>query len=102
MSKDNVIALKKPEAIKDLLTEVIRTGARQLLAAAIEAEVEEFLAAHNSPEGKARFVRNGYLPEREIQTGIGGVSVEVPRVRDRDKSLGRILFSSSVVPKYLR
>ena len=102
MSKDNVIALKKPEAIKDLLTEVIRTGARQLLAAAIEAEVEEFLANHNSSEGKARFVRNGHLPEREIQTGIGGVSVEVPRVRDRDKSLGRIHFSSSVVPKYLR
>lgn len=102
MKKDNVIELKKPEAIKDLLTEVIRAGARQLLATAIEAEVEEFLAAHNSPEGKARFVRNGRLPEREIQTGIGDVAVEVPRVRDRSKSQDGIYFSSSVIPKYLR
>ena len=102
MKKDNVIALKKPETIKDVLTEVIRSGARQLLAAAIEAEVEEFLTAHNSPESKSRFVRNGYLPEREIQTGVGGVAVDVPRVRDRSKSHDGIRFSSSVIPKYLR
>jgi len=102
MMKDNVIAIKKPEAIKDLLTEVIRTGARQLLAAAIEAEVEEFLMSNNSPESKARFVRNGHLPEREIQTGIGGVAVEVPRVRDRGKSVDGVRFSSSLIPKYLR
>lgn len=102
MQKDNVIALKKPEAIKDLLTEVIRTGARQLLAAAVEAEVEEFLSAHNPQESKARFVRNGYLPEREIQTGIGGVSVEVPRIRDRANAAHKIRFSSSIIPKYLR
>ncbi len=102
MQKDNVIGLKKPEAVKDLLTEVIRTGARQLLAAAIEAEVEEFLMTHNLSENKARFVRNGYLPEREIQTGIGGVAVEVPRVRDRWRSFDGVRFSSSVIPKYLR
>lgn len=102
MQKDNVIGFKKPAAIKDVLTEVLRSGARQLLAVAIEAEVEEFLSAHNSAEGKARFVRNGYLPEREIQTGIGEVVVEVPRVRDRNPSVDKILFSSSVVPKYLR
>jgi len=102
MQKDNVIGFKKPAAIKDVLTEVLRSGARQLLAVAIEAEVEEFLATHNCAEGKARFVRNGYLPEREIQTGIGEVTVEVPRVRDRNPSIEKILFSSSVVPKYLR
>lgn len=102
MKKDNVIGLKKPEAIKDLLTEVIRSGARELLAAAVEAEVEEFLVAHNSNIDKARFVRNGRLPEREIQTGIGGVAVEVPRIRDRGNSVDGLRFSSSVIPKYLR
>ena len=65
---------------------MIRKGARQLLTVAIEAEVNEFLTQHSQShiEGdKARFVRNGYLPEREIQTGIGSVAIEVPRVRDR-------------------
>jgi putative transposase len=100
--KDNIIDLKKPAAIKDMLTEVIRNGARELLATAIEAEVNEFLQAHNPQEGKARFVRNGYLPEREIQTGIGGVAVEVPRVRDRNQSPDGIHFTSSLIPKYLR
>ena len=82
MSKDNVIEFKKPELVNDLLTEVIRRGAKQLLAAAVEAEVEEFLAKHNIGEGKAQFVRNGYLPGRAIQTGIGDVEVEVPRIRN--------------------
>jgi len=99
MQKDNVITLKKPETNNDLLTEVIRNGARQLLAAAIEAEVKEFLDQHNHTDANARFVRNGYLPEREIQTGIGAVTVEVPRVRDREN---KIRFGSSVIPKYLR
>src|SRR5579862_5450864 len=97
--KDNIIDLKKPAAIKDMLTEVIRNGARELLAAAIDAEVNEFLQSHNIQEGKSRFVRNGYLPEREIQTGIGGVTVEVPRIRDRNRSADGIQFSSSLIPK---
>jgi transposase-like protein len=100
--KDNIIDLKKPAAIKDMLTEVIRNGARELLATAIEAEINEFLQAHNTQEGKSRFVRNGYLPEREIQTGVGGIAVEVPRVRDRRQSSDGIQFSSSLIPKYLR
>jgi transposase-like protein len=99
MQKDTVFAFKKPDTNTDLLTEVLRNGARQLLAKAIEAEVNEFLDQHNHPEAKARFVRNGYLPEREIQTGIGAVAVEMPRLRDRE---GKIRFGSSVIPKYLR
>lgn len=75
MQKDNVIELKKPEGMSDLLTEALRNGARQLLAAAVEAEVDEFLSQHNKGEGKSRFVRNGFLPERSIQTGIGDVAV---------------------------
>ena len=104
MNKDNVVALKKPELVKDLLTEVIRNGARQLLMAAVEGEVEEFLAEqqHYVDEGKPRFVRNGFLPEREIQTGIGAVAVKVPRVRDRSDEKDGIGFSSSIIPKYLR
>ena len=102
MSKDNVIALKKPETVTDLLTDVLRNGAKRLLAAAIEGEVEEFLTLYNKPEEKPRFIRNGYLPEREIQTGIGPVAVEVPRVRDRALSADGIHFGSSVIPKYLR
>lgn len=100
--KDNIIDLKKPAAIKDMLTEVIRSGARDLLAVAIDAEVNEFLQTHNLHEGKARFVRNGYLPEREIQTGIGDVAVEMPRIRDRSKTVDGLRFSSSLIPKYLR
>lgn len=83
MKKDNVIRFEKPE--HDLLTEVIRRGAHQLLIAAVEAEVADFLSAYQEKGelGKTRFVRNGYLPERLIQTGIGGISVKVPRVRDQ-------------------
>ena len=102
MSKDNVIEFKKPELVNDLLTEVIRRGAKQLLAAAVEAEVEEFLAKHNIGEGKAQFVRNGYLPGRAIQTGIGDVEVEVPRIRNRSYAKDGIRFGSSVIPKYIR
>lgn len=101
MQKDNVIALKKPEPVADLLTEVLRNGAQKLLAVAIEAEVDDFLARNNI-EGKARFVRNGHLPERAIQTGIGDVAVKMPRVRSREKDPDGIQFISSIVPKYLR
>lgn len=102
MKKDNVITLEKPATITDLLTEVIRNGARQLLATAVETEVEIFLANNNATEAKARFVRNGYLPERDIQTGVGPVAVEVPRVRDRSDAPDGVYFSSSIIPKYLR
>ncbi len=106
MKEDNVIAFKKPETVTDLLTDVLRKGAQQLLAAAVNTEVEEFLTRHknhHTEEGKTRFVRNGYLPEREIQTGIGSVLVQVPRVRDRATFVkDGIRFGSSVVPNYLR
>ena len=102
MKKDNIVNVKKPETVSDLLTEVLRNGAKNLLAAAVEAEVDEFLLQHNQNKNKARFIRNGYLPEREIQTGIGNVAVEVPRVRDRSGGSDGLRFGSSVIPKYLR
>ena len=105
MSHDNVFALKNPavpNAVHDALTEVLQEGARTLLAQAIEAEVTEFLARHadkHDAVGRQRLVRNGYLPERTIQTGIGDVPVKAPRVRDR---AGELRFSSSILPPYLR
>ena len=105
MSNDNVSELKNPgvaNEVRDVLTEVLREGARTLLAQAIEEEVAEFLQRHRDRKdalGHARLVRNGYLPRRMIQTGIGAVPVTAPRVRDRG---GEIRFTSSILPPYLR
>ena len=105
MSHDNVVALKNralPNEVRDALTEVLQEGARTLLAQAIEAEVAEFLAQHSEHRdaaGRARLVRNGYLPQRTVQTGIGAVAVTAPRVRDR---AGQLRFVSSILPPYLR
>jgi transposase-like protein len=108
MSQDNVIELKKPEPfIDDPISDILRNGARKLLAQALEAEIESFLSQYadfKDDQGRKRVTRNGYLPEREIQTGIGQVPVKVPRVRDRqtDNDSGRIRFSSCILPPYLR
>ena len=108
MDQSNVVALKKPGAgIEDPLTEVLREGARRLLAQAVEAEVAAFLAGYaqaSDGDGRRRLVRNGYLPERQVQTGIGSVAVRVPRVRDRGVAGGGppVRFTSSILPPYLR
>ena len=105
MNNNNVLEWKNPgvsNAVRDTLTEVLRDGARTLLAQAVEAEVAEFLARHQGEQdaaGRSRRVRNGYLPERTIQTGIGQVAMTAPRVHDRS---GQVRFSSSLVPRYLR
>jgi transposase-like protein len=93
--------------VDDPLLEVLRSGARQMLQQVIEAEVEAFLAAHAELEddrGRRRVVRNGYAPEREIQTGIGPIEVRRPKVRDRGDGDGgeRIRFTSKVLPPFLR
>ncbi len=102
MSKSNVVSIDRSESREDALTEVLRRGSRRLLREAIEAEVESFLAEYRgevTEDGRRRMVRNGYLREREIQTGIGGVAVKVPRVRDRS---GSLQFRSKIAPPYLR
>ncbi len=91
----------------DVLTGILRDGARRLLAQAIEAEVAGYIernAAVRDDQGHRMVVRNGHLPEREIQTGIGSVKVRQPRVNDRrvDEEGRRIRFSSEILPKYLR
>jgi transposase-like protein len=79
--------MDRPEgAPKDLLTEIARDGARQMLATALEVEVESFIASHRElrgDDGRRRVVRNGHLPTRQVQTGIGAIEVAVPRARDR-------------------
>jgi len=108
MTKDNVIDFKKPEPfVDDPITDVLRTGARKLLTEALETEIEGFLSQYRDlrdRQDRQRVVRNGYLPEREIQTGIGPVAVKVPRARDRqpDHESGPIRFTSSLLPPYLR
>ncbi len=108
MKDDTVVTLQQPGSFSDdPLTDVLRAGARQLLAQAVEAEVESHILAHadlTDGNGRRRVVRHGYLPEREIQTGIGAVEVKAPRVRDRDPGApgGRIDFTSSILPRYLR
>ena len=78
MPKDNVIKLIQPGVFEDQLTEVLRNGARALLARAVEAEVADFLDKHadlKTGDGHQRVVRHGHLPEREVMTGIGPVAV---------------------------
>ena len=102
----NIVKFAEPGAFEDPLTEVLRCGARKLLADAIEAEVSDFLdrlSRFLTEEGQQRLVRHGHLPEREIMTGIGPVGVRAPRVRDRvGQGEARIRFSSAILPPYAR
>jgi hypothetical protein len=102
----NVIKLAQPGTFADTLTEILRDGARAVLAQAVETEVADFLrryAGLKTEAGHQRTVRHGHLPEREIMTGIGSVAVRQPRVRDRE-AIGdeRIRFSPSILPPYAR
>ena len=105
VKEDNLVDYRNPGIalpVADALTELLRTGARELLQSAVEAEVAEFVGRHRElrdERARQRIVRNGYQPERTIQTGIGDVPVKAPRVRDRE---GTIKFSSNILPRYLR
>jgi putative transposase len=92
---------------RDVLTEILRRGARDMLVEAIENEVAEYISDHShhrDDNGHRLVVRNGHLPERAIQTGVGPVEVSQPRVNDRrtDENGRRIRFSSKILPPYLR
>ena len=81
MSNDTVVSLAAPAQVSDPLTELLRSGARRLIEAAVSAEFEEYLSGfvqEKLPDGRQRVVRNGHLPERKILTGLGGVEVRVP------------------------
>jgi putative transposase len=94
-----------PSTSRDALSEILREGAQQMLTAAIEAEVREWIEGHNhlqDERGHRQVVRNGYLPRRTITTGVGPVEVRQPRVHDRREREEREAFSSKILPPYLR
>ena len=103
----NIVALRQPDDIDDPLTNILRAGARQLLAQAVEIEVETFLATVKDlklADGRARVVRHGYGPARTIASGIGPVEVARAKIRDRGAAgdSERIRFSSAILPLWAR
>ena len=81
---------------------MLRIGAKALISQAVEAELEDMLSSHSDKleDGRRSVVRNGYLPSRSIQTGIGEVAIKVPKIRDRTGQ--GIKFNSSLLPPYLK
>src|SRR5260370_22719525 len=106
-SDSTVVPLRQPDAVVDPLTAVLRSGARRLLAQAIEAEADAFLATMKGvqlPDGRDRLVRHGHGPERLVQTGIGPVAGQRVRLRDRggDEAGERLRFTSALLPRVAR
>ena len=107
MKEDStVVRLRQPDELDDPLTEILRQGARKLLAQAVEQEAEAFLAEMKGvklADGRDRMVRHGHGPERSIQTGIGPVTVSRVKIRDREASgEERIRFTSAILPLWAR
>jgi len=103
MKNDNVIPLEKPVENEDLLTAMLRQGAKDLISRAVQAELTEFLDQYQDvvdDAGRRSVVRNGYLPARQIMTGVGPVDIEVPKTRD--KSRQGIHFRSGLLPPYIK
>jgi len=103
MKKNTVVSLAGRDTIADPLTEMLRAGARQLIQQAVEVELQEMLehySGRHTEDGRTGVVRNGYLPERELQTGMGPVTVRIPKVRA--KTGKPVTFHSALVPPYVR
>jgi transposase-like protein len=103
MNEDNVVELSGRVEAGDALTAMLRSGAQELIRQAVDAELQELLASHAArvtDAGRAAVVRNGYLPERPLQTGIGPVTVKIPKVRA--KTGEPVTFRSALVPPYVR
>lgn len=101
MSNDKVVSLHTPA--EDVLGELLKSGARQLLTQAVQTELHELLDSHKDltlADGRQAVVKNGFLPERTIQTGLGDIPIKVPKVRDRSGQ--GIKFNSKLVPPYLK
>jgi transposase-like protein len=104
MEQKNIVSLEKQVEVngRSMLDELLRDGAQRMLQAAIEQEVSAYVGQHQASvteSGRRMVVRNGHLPERAIQTGLGPVRIEQPRVDDR--RAGR-KFTSRILPPYLR
>jgi hypothetical protein len=104
MTRNNVISLPSPADVcepRSALESLIREGARQMLEAALRVEVATYLQQFENVfdlSGKRVVVRNGYMPERDVTTGIGPLRVKQPRVRDRSDSQK---FTSRILPAYI-
>lgn len=103
MKKDNVISLEKPAKDPDILTEMLQAGAKELLIKAVQAEMHEYLLLYQDvrdEQGRQCVVRNGYLPARQIMTGLGEVDIRVPKTRDRSGAGN--CFRSALLPPYIK
>src|SRR4051794_904114 len=103
MGKNTVVAFRGKEEAVDLLSEFLREKAMVMLQAAVEAEAEDFIAQYRDRRDgndRQQVIRNGYLPQRELLTGLGPLAISMPRVRDRTGE--GIRFRSSLVPAYVR
>ena len=103
METTNIVDFSRRDKMTDALTELLRTGAQNLIAQAVEAELSGYLAQFSemrTESGHAAVVRNGHHPERPFQTGIGTVNVRVPKVRSKDGT--PVTFRSALVPPYVR
>jgi transposase-like protein len=103
METTNIVDFARRDGVADALTDLLRTGAQQLIAPAVEAELASYLAQFadlRTEAGHAAVVRNGHHPERPFQTGIGPVSVRIPKVRSKDGQ--PVTFRSALVPPYVR
>jgi putative transposase len=103
MTKNNVLEFAGRDAISDPLTALLRSGAQQLITQAVEAELQELLNQYSDRRtdgGHAVVVRNGHLPERDLQTGLGPVTVRIPKIRSTTGA--PVTFRSALVPPYVR
>ena len=100
---DNVISFENRELFEDPLTDLLRSGARQLIALGVEAELDELMAKYagqHTETGRQAVVRSGYHRQRQIQTGIGAVTVKIPKVRSTTGE--PVTFRSWLIPPYVR
>lgn len=103
MNKHSVILIEDRGCFTDQLTDLLQSGAQHLIRSAVEGELAELLDRYSdqqTEDGKAAVVRNGHHPEREIQTGIGPVTVRIPKVRSRTGE--PVTFRSALIPPYVR
>src|SRR3954468_14007742 len=102
-----IVPFRQIDSVDDPLTEIAREGARRMLAEAVRAEADAFVAQYSAlvlPDGRQRIVRHGHGPMRTIQTGVGPVEVQRAKVRDRADlaEAKKIRFTSLILPRWAR
>ena len=107
MNKDTTGNATLAMGSRDVLTQILRNGACQMLTQAVENEVAEYLAEHageRDSSGHRRVVRNGHAEPRQLMTGVGPIDIKRPRINDKrtDEQGQRIRFTSKILPPYLR